>query len=487
MNIAVDYKALSLLLFVFIGAVGILAAQEGVYFPIWLSALILLITGYSVFTLYLRSLIGPLTVLLFVAFALPFIHIFPYIWFDFDAEYPRTFWGLVANSYMRDRATVELMSMLGAIGAAGFATGALLIGANCPTDWRSQIAGRNQRTENTLSLSQFVVWVALAVTLSWIAAPTQLVFEAAYTQSAAISADWNFSSAWMISYSILVFVFADSLFESSPKLGDLKRKVVIGSALFIVVWLQLLRGDRESLPLVLSMLLMYFAWGKYLHRSIKRQSSFKWYVPAVLAVGIFLVSYIVGALRHSLVDLDTAMEIAATVADLQESGVIRIQDLISGTWSGALLTPLSVAGDHVRGLLPLKLGEDYADIIASILPGFVADWIGYTRPIDSQSGPAWEMTFGLGGTHAVVVPFMNFRMIGVFLVICLWAYLIGKLEQRSLSRLTTVRLSLLGTMAVAIPHWFWYGEKYVINAAIIWFLLSMLYRLRAFGQRDARS
>jgi len=487
MSIAVDYKALGLLLFVFIGAVGVVAAQEGAFFPIWLSALILLITGYAVFRLYLHTLIGPLTVLLFVAFALPFIHIFPYIWFDFDAEYPETLWGLVANAYMRDRVTIELMSMLGAIGAAGFVTGALLIGAPCPTDWRSQIAGRNQRSEATLPLPQFVVWVALAVAISWVAAPTQLVFEAAYTQSADISDDWNFPSVWMISYSILVFVFADSLFESSPDLADLKRKIVIGSTLFIVIWLQLLRGDRESLPLVLSMMLMYFAWGKHLRRSVKRQSISRWYVPAVLAIGIFLASYLVGALRYSLVDLDATMEIAATVADLQESGAIRIQDLISGTWSGALLTPLSVAGDHVRGLLPLKLGQDYADLIASILPGFVADWIGYTRPIDSLRGPAWEMTFGLGGTHAVVVPFMNFRMIGVFFVIALWAYLIGRLEQRSLKKLTIVRLSLLGTIAVAIPHWFWYGEKYIINAAIIWFLLSVLYRLHPFGKTDARS
>lgn len=109
-------------------------------------------------------------------------------------------------------------------------------------------------------------------------------------------------------------------------------------------------------------------------------------------------------------------------------------------------------------------------------PGFVADALGYTRPIDGLNGPAWEMRYGIGGTHASVVPFLNFRMVGVLFVTAVWAYALHASERRALTRLTVARLAFLGTMIMTSPHWLWYGEKYGLNAVLIWFLLWWCYR-----------
>ena len=152
--------------------------------------------------------------------------------------------------------------------------------------------------------------------------------------------------------------------------------------------------------------------------------------------------------------------------DLGGADIIRFNNIITGTWIGVLLTPLSVAGDYINGSLSIKHGQTYLDLLLSIMPGFLADWMGYSRPIDSLRGPAWEMRYGLGGTHAVVVPFMNFSMGGVFIIVALWSFAFAKIERYSIKRLTVSNLALLGIIAMVIPHGLWYGEKYIINASI---------------------
>jgi hypothetical protein len=148
-----------------------------------------------------------------------------------------------------------------------------------------------------------------------------------------------------------------------------------------------------------------------------------------------------------------------------------------GTWSAILLTPLSVAGDHIYGLLAVKRGQDYINLFMSIIPGFVADAIGYIRPIDASHGPAWEMRYGIGGTHATVVPFMDFRMLGVFLVPAIWTFVINCYEKMALQEINVIKLSLLVTIAMASPHWLWYGEKSGLTALLLWLILAFFYRL----------
>ena len=465
------------------GVIGILLFHEGIYLPIVVSATLIGLAAGHLIRLYQKSRVGPLTMLLFLVYALPFIHVFPYIWFDFGTESPLLLWGFPVNPYMTDKSIIELMSMIGAVGAAGFVAGTSLLQRKLPKAPSSEVLGRYRAPGKTVSIHVFLPLIAIAIALSWISAPAETLFTAAYAQSQSLHSNWNFSTAWMFSYALLVYALADSMFEPSARIGKLKRKLVLYSILLIVIWFQLLRGDRESLPLVLAALLMYFVWGNRLFGSAKNRVKLKWPMMILLVFVVFVASYFVMTMRFWLAGVGSISDLLTIISELGRAGAIGFDNLLSGTWSGVLLTPLSVAGDYINGSLPLKYGQTYLDLFASLPPGFFADWIGYTRPIDTLRGPAWEMIYGGGGIHAVVVPFIDFRMAGVFIIVALWSFAFVKIEHYSLKGQSVSKLALLGIIATAIPHWLWYGEKNIMNALIIWLVLSVLYRLRLSATR----
>jgi hypothetical protein len=322
------------------------------------------------------------------------------------------------------------------------------------------------------------MWVAGAIVLSWLVAPQETILAATYTQSEAVIELASFGSAWMISYVLLTFALCDAILDTNRPRARFKRHLVIGAICIVLVYFQLLRGDRAAIPFVFSVFLVYFYWAAPITR--KEHQRFPWKGIGVGAVVLVMMSMIVGALRHSLTDISDMRALVELLGDLYESEVIGVSTLLHGAWSPILLTPLSVAGDHIHGSLPLKWGQDYLNLLLSIPPGFLADAVGYERPVDAFRGPAWEMRYGMGGTHASVVPFMNFRMLGVLLIPALWAYIVARYEKGALKRLSISNLALLGTAALASAHWLWYGDKYGFNALVIWFLLSFFYRVSLY-------
>lgn len=150
-------------------------------------------------------------------------------------------------------------------------------------------------------------------------------------------------------------------------------------------------------------------------------------------------------------------------------------NLFSGTWSAVLLTPLSVAGDYIYERQSLKWGLDYWNLLLSVPPGFVAEWFGYVRPWSGDAGPAWDMTYGIGGNHALVLPFRNFSMLGILLVPAVFSFIISRIEVTAQKSLTVYRLSQVLILIMAAPHWLWYGEKYIVNAVIIYSIFSLFY------------
>lgn len=457
-----------------VGVCGILLFYNGIYPPVIVSVTIFVIAASYLIWLYRHKKTGPLILLTFLTYALPFIHIIPYIWFDYNNP-PNRMWGLAANPYMFDQTIIELTSMIGAVGVIGLIIGVSfsslkLVNSLHKKIFDHQIIVRVQ----TLSIPFFLVWVTIGIIFSWFFSPEQTIFTAAYTQSKSISTNWNFGSIWMFSYAFLTFALADSMFETSKNVRKLKKKIIFYSILFVVIWLQLLRGDRESLPFVLGCFLMYYLWGNKLISPQKRKIPWKKILLWMLI--IFIISYIIGILRSAMVSKDF-LGMTNIIEENLKDDEFGIDNLISGTWSGALLSPLSVAGDYLNNLLSIKYGQTYVDLLTSVIPGFVSDWIGFIRPIDSRHGPAWEIRYGQGGTHAVVVPFMNFRMIGVFFIILLWSFALAKIERQVIKNSGVINLSFLVIVVTALPHWLWYGEKNIINALIIWLILSLFYRL----------
>jgi hypothetical protein len=461
-------------LFLSLGIFAVFLFYFDIFLPIWASVAILVSVSLFLWSGYHQKYVGVMMLLLWLVYALPFIHVVPYLWFDFANVNPILLWGLAVNPYMVEERIIQLTAFIGAVGGIGFAFGVSLSKKTILRDTGKSTIG-NRRLIRTLSSPIWTVWVISSIALSWLVSPESTLFSAAYTDSKSLLDDTKFGSAWMISYVLLAFALCDALVDQNPTRKMLKIKAVFGAIAFIFLILQLLRGDREVVPFVFAALIAYFYWAAPLTQ--KRQQQFPW--KKIFAGGLVLVfiSMVIGASRHLLTQVQDVGQLVDLFADLIESDSIGISNLLHGTWSAVLLTPLSVAGDHVYGLLPLKLGEDYLNLFLSIPPVFMADEVGYKRPIDALSGPAWEMRYGLGGTHAAVVPFMNFRMIGVLVIPALWAYIFTRYEKGAMKKFSVSNLALLCTVVLAGPHWLWYGEKNGINALIIWMLLTFLYRL----------
>ncbi len=461
-----------------LGIIGIILFQLGISAPVFVSVAVLILAAGCLIRAFRYAMVGPISLVLFLVYVLPFAHIISYLGFNFDMSSPSQMWGLHVNPYMMDRRVVELMSMMGATGAAGFVMGALHGYGRSEIKATAPSAGPYGPCGKTLSLSIFSVWIFLAIVLTWVSSPEKTIFTAVYTQSKAINADWNFASAWMVSYCFLLFALVDSLFEQNKKIGRMKRLVVLVAFCLIVVWFQLLRGDRESLTCIFAAGLIIFVWGKGLLGTRGWIGKINGFVISMMVGLVFMISLLIGIMRSLLVHVRSVHDFWLMCVAVFYNGFMRPENLFCGTWSAVLLTPLSVAGDYIHGHLSFEAGRTYRDLLASVVPGFLAQWMGYVRPIDGTHGPALKMTYGMGGVHAVVVPFMNFRMAGVFIIIATWSFLFAKIEKMALSRLTPSLLALLGIVAMAAPHWLWYGEKNIMNALIIWLVLSMIYRMQ---------
>jgi len=454
--------------------VSVLLFHMGWYFPVWLSIAIFLAMSFVIAKQFREKRAGVLALLLWLIYALPFIHLVEYLWFDFSQDTSLKLFILEINPYMFEQRIVELTGMIGAVGGIGVGLGIVLSGKLLVRDIGS-ILNNNRLQRRTLPFIIWLTWVTVGVILSWLAAPKEAIDTAAYTASESAVQGFGFDSAFLISYVILIYSLCDALLENNVKMKALKKITVYCAISFVVVFLQLMRGDRECLPLIVAVALISVYWMAPNRSSHENHLIFTKLL--ILCGAIMLVALVVGSVRHSLTDGNTIEVVAHHFSMLFVSGLSSVASLMHGTWSGILLTPFSVAGDYIHELCPLRLGKDYWDFFLSIPPGFAAKALGYARPIDSLHGPAWEMRYGGGGTHATVLPFINFRMIGVFLIQALVAYLLTAYEKVILKKVNMLNLAAIGTIVTVLPLWLWYGEKNIINGFIIWAALGCLYRV----------
>lgn len=209
--------------FLFGAALGIVTFQADTYPPIALSVVAFEAVGLYLLYMVRISKVGFLVSWFFVCYALPFIHLVPYLWFDFDRELPEVMWGLLVNPYMIDKRVVELMAFIGALGAMGFIIGVSLANKKLRYFRSLDLVSKTVETGRSLALPWFFAWVAVGVFLSWLYAPRELIFQARYTESFSISQDWNFGSIWMISYIVLIWLWADALLDTDRAASGIKK------------------------------------------------------------------------------------------------------------------------------------------------------------------------------------------------------------------------------------------------------------------------
>jgi hypothetical protein len=461
------------ILLLLMGIISMIYYSNDIYFPIGISIIIYVLTSVCIIYYFSIRRVGALIVFIWIAYLLPFIHIIPYLTFNYKVDDVSLIWSLAVNPYMSNENIIMLTAMIGAVGAMGFLLGVSLENKKILPNKIIYIRSKNNYTR-TMIFPVWILWVLIGVSLSWLSAPQETIFVSQYTNSQSLLQGFNFGSAWLVSYIILLFSLSDTIFEKEIKLKIIKTIIVIMAIIYVVLILQLLRGDRESITLVIAVFLVYFYW----MRNSKNKTKFG--STAIIMMGgfsILVISWSVGQIRSTSVGLD-AIDFVESIAVLIDfEGNIVLPKILYGTWTGVMLTPLSVAGDYLQNILPMKYGEDYMNFILSIPPGFLSDAVGYVRPIDASSGPAFDMKYGLGGNHAVTVPFMNFRIYGVFFIITIWSYLLTKFEKKATNHLTTRSLTFLSTFVVIAPHWLWYGEKYIMNAVIIWFILGWMHQI----------
>jgi hypothetical protein len=506
--------------------------------PLWASGAVFLVSAIAIFYFLIAGEVRAISFLLYGFIALPFVHLLPYLFFDPNQK-PSMAWGLAPNPYTFDIETIKLTAELGAAGVSGLLAG--MFAAYAKPEKKDSSGGHYLPTR-TLNFFWFFGLLTLALVASKLAAPSKTIFEAEYIGSGTMAESLNFGSLGLVSYSILILCFADVIFDQDRRRRVWKLAALVATILYIVIWLQFARGDRESIPMVIACAVLFWIWGAPRFAHHKSKLIALRVLAAASIVGIVAAGFVLQELRQRLAGkglADVATVIEQTYVDVTppprhqpappeskfatfpaESKVAAVPDeskvaavpaeskaaavptdirgpshferidrkIPSGTWSAVLLTPLSVAGDSLRGLLPLRLGRTYLDFILSIPPGFVADRLGYHRPIDADHGPAHEMRYGQGGTHAVVVPFMNFRMVGVVAILAALGWLFATVERHT-SHInppwTVQKVAAFGIICTMIPQWIWYGEKILITSFFIWFGLSVVYHLTVTRmQRD---
>lgn len=333
-------KFLGLQGWVLVAFLGVLAFHVSTYPPIALSVAVFGAVGLHLAKRYRAHKAGFLVLWFFIVYALPFIHVIPYLWFDFDGEAPQLMWGLAVNAYMVDESIIQLMALIGALGAVGFVIGQTLGGANShPRAWADS-RGATPAAGRGLTLPVFCALIGLGVLLSWLYAPRQTIFDARYTEGVAISQDWNFGSIWMVSYILVVWCLADALLDADRRRAGVKNALVLLALLLVIGWLQLLRGDREAIPLAVAGIFMMVKWrSRVRQRAAVRERV--WTRTPVLVGGGFIVvlSYVVGALRSSLAGVDWKGA-AEVLAGMWAEGVLEVGNLIHGTcWVSWSLGP----------------------------------------------------------------------------------------------------------------------------------------------------
>jgi len=456
-------------------SINIACFQFNVSVPLIINVFGLILCFILIYRSFNNGKIGLVSFLVVCIYCLPFIHIIPYLWFNFSDD-PLLMWGMIAVPYQTDQVIIELLASMAVTGTASFTLVSSFMKKNSNSiniGWYQDNSIR--KNFDTLNLFNWIILLLIGIYLSYLSAPTESIFTSQYATVSSSSRESNASSVWLGSYIILIFLTVDSVFETRPNRSMIKNISLIISLFYIIVILQFLRGDRESLPWVLSLFLIYFYWCNKYRKGPQAPSMSK---SSVFMVGgsFFVVSFLVAITRSTFTDVDlvNAGEIIWEYLITESSS---INNIIKGTWSAVLLTPLSVAGDYVNNNMEYNYGKDYLDLFLSIPPGFVADIFNYERPIGLGKGPASEMLYGQGGTHALVLPFRAYGVIGIAFITAFWFSMLIKLEQFLLRRFNIFSISFLAVIVSVAPHWMWYGEKNIMNGVIYFFISAIFYLL----------
>jgi hypothetical protein len=433
-----------------------------VYLPARLAVGALVIMTMWGLTSMRLTRISPLCRLVILLYAMPFSVTVGYLGLSDYA-----WWGTpTALALMGDRVLIEQMM---AIGLAGLA--ALLAGLKTAEarggGTRGSEAQPNATRRRSLDAFAFVTLLALAAVLSWAYAPPRTIFEEAYGagDNQGLAESLNFYGAFLASYVLIVLLFVDA--ERSPRAARrAKFAAIITTTLSILVFFQLLRGDREIVGLIVALVILWVTEPAHGVRAERRPH--EWRRIRILAVPILLLIVVllfVGSARFAF-----SGETPPTLDQLLLSG------LASNTWTAVLLTNLGMAAELQEGKIEYLYGETYLDYVLSLPPGILTRYLGVERRLEATSNPNyWFVGISSGGNHVVNVPFKNFGIFGVALVLFVYGLFIGTVEKRAWTGRVWDRF-LYGAVSASSFMWFWYGDMNIVRGLMGAGVLGLAYR-----------
>ena len=356
----------------------------------------------------------------------------------------------------RDPEIVSAMMWVGEIGLCGLLAGIFF------TKQEQQIQNGEMKKpfipKVALSIPWFILFSLLALFLSWGAAPEQTIFNEAYgAQRFTRASTAGFNAGALSSYVLLILLQLDI---HRTKNKSLKVAVFGFVVVYIVVFLQLLRGDRESSGLIAGLILVQLAFGsKQIQKQLKAAGLAIWkkfYVITFLIVLVASFAFI-GSFRSE------ATNRTITVDDVTE---MLVRALRQNTWTAAGVNNLALADEVVNQTPEYFFGKTYIDYFLSLPPAFLARAIGYERPINRGSGPGWWYRhLTNGGTHPVIVPFKNFGSIGLFIFMLGTGFFLGVINNYKTTS-SLVNQYIYGVFAVSGFKWFWYGDMNLIRSCM---------------------
>jgi hypothetical protein len=340
--------------------------------------------------------------------------------------------------YMSNGETVQFMVMLGFIGLCGLVSG-ILFGVNRRP--KSFAILKGPCPVKTIALTPFILLLLVAFAFSYINTPTNTIFDAVYDADVGMAGKWNFNGAFVVAYTLIAALYIDALNDATNARG-IKQKLIYLTTGFIVIFFQLLRGDRDCFGLLVAMAVLY----------IEQNIDVSGLVNRLLLVGLLGCVLLFAFLAIQFV---RTRIFNGEAVDITEAAIEGGKE---STWGAVLLTNLSLSAQYKSGQMEFENGKTYFDYIISVPPGFITSALGIVRPIERDQGPNfWFTDISSGGIHIVTVPFKNFHVWGSLFYMYLVGLLIGKTQQCIHSGRWQHRL-WHASLLVGSAQWFWYGD-----------------------------
>ena len=402
--------------------------------------------------------------MMLLVYAMPFSTLLGYL------LYQDYLWVFTPHGYLigQDPEVMSILTLTGLVGLCGF-VGGMHAGAAARRPESTPV--KTDRSQAyALGKVMFAALLLVALGLSLLSAMPETLFQTAYSVHAdPIANKVNFNAAFLVSYVMFVVLWIDIEREADPVTRKWK---VIGLGLafaYVVVSLQILRGDRDSAGLIAAFAALYLtsprADGSLPSRRVTRMRLRRLIAPLALLVTVFIA---LGKAREDVLEVSSRLSFGQ---------LVRL-GFSQNTWTAVLWTNLGTAWEYDQGMINYRYGSTYRDYALSLPPGFITRAYGYERPLETTTGLAHEDPAGvsMGGLHAVITPFKNFGAWGVLALLFLYALGMSWAERASSTYRFMPRV-LWGAIFCAGFLWFWYGDMPIIRSLMAAVVVALLYRL----------